>query len=92
MGLWIKDGPLGICSRCHRKFLLSDLSADPNIPGMTVCEADRDEFDPYRRPQRKAENIAVRGGTGPDVSLRIPNILWDEGESLWDDGDSIWGS
>ena len=39
---------IGICARCSLKFFLADLVPDPNDPGLMVCKADRDEFDPYR--------------------------------------------
>jgi hypothetical protein len=40
--------------------LLSELSPDPNYPGLMVCEEDRDEYDPYRLPARQTENITLR--------------------------------
>lgn len=39
---------LALCARCSRKFKLAELSSDPNIPGLMVCDADLDEYDPYR--------------------------------------------
>jgi hypothetical protein len=62
---------LGICDRCRRKFSLDDLYSDPNSPGLRVCRADRDQFDPYRLPVRKAENITLRF-VRPDVPLTVP--------------------
>jgi hypothetical protein len=50
---------IGICARCSRKFPLSELQPDPNYPGLRVCEADRDAFDPYRLPARQPENITL---------------------------------
>lgn len=51
---------IGICGRCSRKFPLDELMPDPNYPGLRVCEADRDEFDPYRLPARQTEDISLR--------------------------------
>ncbi len=50
---------IGICSRCSRKFPLHMLHPDMNFPGLRVCEADRDDFDPYRLPARQTENITL---------------------------------
>lgn len=51
---------IGICGRCSRKFPIGELLPDPNYPGLRVCEADKDDFDPYRLPARQPENIALR--------------------------------
>lgn len=51
---------IGICGRCSCKFPIGELQPDPNYPGLLVCDADRDEFDPYRLPARQPENIALR--------------------------------
>lgn len=51
---------IGICGRCSRKFPLDELMPDPNYPGLRVCAADRDEYDPYRLPARQTEDIALR--------------------------------
>ena len=48
---------IGICARCSRKMSLEDLSSDPNYPGLYVCEADKDHFDPYRLAPRQPERI-----------------------------------
>ena len=50
---------IGICGRCSRKFSLDDLYSDPNYPGLKVCLADRDEYDPYRLPARQPEKISL---------------------------------
>lgn len=59
---------IGICGRCSRKFPLDELMPDPNYPGLRVCAADRDEYDPYRLPARQTEDIALRFPR-PDVPL-----------------------
>jgi hypothetical protein len=59
---------IGICGRCSRKFSLDDLYSDPNAPGLMVCAADRDEYDPYRLPARQPDNI-VLPFTRPDTPI-----------------------
>lgn len=59
---------IGICARCSRKMSLDDLHSDPNFPGLMVCVADLDEFDPYRLPARQSEDITLRF-VRPDVSI-----------------------
>lgn len=51
---------VGICDRCARKFPIGELLPDPNYPGLRVCKDDRDDFDPWRLPARKTENVTVR--------------------------------
>jgi|TARA_R110002012_G_scaffold319929_1_gene541809 hypothetical protein len=50
---------IGICARCSLKFFLADLVPDPNDPGLMVCKADRDEFDPYRLAPREPDQIVL---------------------------------
>jgi len=59
---------VAICDRCSRKFAYVDLMPDPNFPGMRVCKADLDKFDPWRLPAIQTENIALRFPR-PDVSI-----------------------
>jgi hypothetical protein len=59
---------IGLCARCSRKFSLDDLHSDPNFPGLMVCKADLDEFDPYRLPARQTEDITLRF-VRPDESI-----------------------
>lgn len=75
MGVWLNTRgrsslAIGICGRCNRKFPLDDLRPDPNIPALMVCDKDRDQFDPYRLPARKTENISLRFPR-PDVSIAL---------------------
>ena len=75
MGVWLNTRgrsslAIGICGRCNRKFPLDDLRPDPNIPALMVCDKDRDQFDPYRLPARRTENIALRFPR-PDVSIAL---------------------
>lgn len=62
---------IGICARCSLKFPLEELSPDRNSPGLMVCKADNDEFDPYRLPARQPDNITLPF-TRPDVDLDVP--------------------
>jgi hypothetical protein len=41
------------------KHYLSDLTSDPNFPGLKVCSECKDEYDPYRLTPRKPEDIAL---------------------------------
>ena len=50
---------IGICARCSRKMKLADLKPDPNYPNLMVCEADRDDFDPYRLAPRRPDQIVL---------------------------------
>lgn len=59
---------VGLCDRCSRKMPLGDLHEDPNSPGLRVCKADLDQFDPWRLPARPPDKIALRF-TRPDVPL-----------------------
>jgi hypothetical protein len=59
---------IGICGRCSRKFSMTELQPDPNYPGLLVCDADRDNYDPYRLPARQPENITLRFAR-PDTSI-----------------------
>lgn len=61
---------IGICGRCSRKFSLDDLYSDPNFPGLKVCRADLDDYDPYRLPARPADKISLRF-VRPDVPLTV---------------------
>ena len=59
---------IAICDRCHFKFAIGDLYSDPNSPGLKVCMADLDDFDPYRLPQRVPEIISLPFAR-PDTTL-----------------------
>lgn len=59
---------VGICGRCSRKFLLAELHPDPNYPGLMVCEADTDEYDPYRLAPRREDQV-VLPFTRPDTPI-----------------------
>ena len=50
---------IGICARCSRKFLLAKLKPDPNYPALMVCDADRDEYDPYRLAPRRPDQVVL---------------------------------
>lgn len=65
---------IGICARCSRKFPLLELQPDRNSPGLMVCKADNDEFDPYRLPARQTENINLPF-VRPDTPLDVPTTV-----------------
>jgi hypothetical protein len=47
----------------------SVMRADPNFPGLQVCDQGcADQLDPYRLPARKTEKITIRFPR-PDVSV-----------------------
>ena len=76
--------PWALCDRCRRKFKHSDLSSDPNYPGLMVCRADRDILDPYRLRPRNTEDIVLRF-VRPDATLvteRYEMIIKDYLEDL----------
>ena len=50
---------IGICARCQRKFFIEDLHSDPNTPGLKVCIDDLDDYDPYRLPARRTEDVTL---------------------------------
>lgn len=50
---------IGICDRCSFKFPIGELHSDPNTPGLKVCVDCIDEYDPYRLPARKTEDITL---------------------------------
>lgn len=50
---------IGICARCSRKFLLAELSPDPNYPALMVCREDSDDYDPYRLSARPEDRITL---------------------------------
>jgi hypothetical protein len=69
---------LGICGRCSRKFVLSELMSDPNSPGLKVCRDDLDDYDPYRLAPRKEDNMVLPFNR-PDTSLETnPSGVIDE--------------
>lgn len=59
---------IGICARCSRKFKLAELHSDPNYPNLMVCDADTDEYDPYRLAPREPDQIVLPFNR-PDVPL-----------------------
>lgn len=74
---------IGICGRCSRKMLLADLSPDPNYPGLMVCAADRDEYDPYRLAPRGPDKI-VLPFVRPDVSINThpAGVIQEQGDQF----------
>lgn len=50
---------IGVCARCWQKFSIEDLHSDPNSPGLKVCIDDLDDYDPYRLPARRTEDVTL---------------------------------
>lgn len=71
---------LGLCARCSRKFFLSELRPDPNYPALMVCDADSDDYDPYRLAPRKEDQVTLPF-TRPDT-----NIATDPSGVISEDG------
>lgn len=59
---------IAVCERCGMKKYRGELEKDPNN-GLSVCSACKDDFDPWRKPARPTENIAVKGGPLKDEDL-----------------------
>ena len=81
---------IGICARCSRKFPLAELSQDPNYPGLMVCEADRDEYDPYRLAPRRPDQIVLPFNR-PDTPINThpAGVIQEQGNEfiITEDGD-----
>jgi hypothetical protein len=75
---------IGVCGRCSRKFKLAELSSDPNSPGLKVCAADLDDYDPYRLAPR-AEDQIVLPFTRPDtpVNTRPAGLIQEAGDEFF---------
>lgn len=83
---------IAYCDRCSRKFPIDDLHPDPNSPGLMVCDADRDDYDPYRMPARPADYITlpfVRGDTS--VATDPNGVISEDGDMflITEDGDDF---
>jgi len=61
---------IGLCARCSRKFRLADLHPDPNFPNLMVCEADMDDYDPYRLAAKPEDKVALPF-VRPDLPLSV---------------------
>lgn len=72
---------IGLCARCARKMFLAELAPDPNYPGLMVCEADRDQHDPYRLAPRRPDTV-VLPFTRPDLPLgtRPSGLIQETGD------------
>ena len=73
MGLYLPVRSVGgtmaiaICARCGKKMYAGERRKDPNN-GLWVCDADLDDYDPWRLPARAAEDITVQNPR-PDEDL-----------------------
>lgn len=78
---------IGVCDRCHRKFPIGDLQPDRNSPGLLVCQADNDVFDPWRLPTRQSEDITLPYYR-PDVPIGVnPEAETPDGDLRTTEGD-----
>lgn len=67
--LGYSDIAIAVCDRCKMKRAHSVMRADPNFPGLQVCDQGcADQLDPYRLPARQTERIQLRFPR-PDVSV-----------------------
>jgi hypothetical protein len=71
---------IAVCDRCKMKRPFVSMMADPNFPGLRVCDQGcKDELDPYRLPARKTERINLRFPR-PDESVAVdPDALLTNG-------------
>lgn len=75
---------LAICGRCSRKMFLSQLQPDPNFPGLMVCEADRDDYDPYRLAPRAPDNIVLPFVRPDDpLNTRPAGLIQEAGDEFF---------
>lgn len=64
---------VAICARCGIKYPRTELTYDPNFPGLLVCSYDIDTLDPYRLAARETESL-IFDGPRPDVDLSLPAL------------------
>jgi hypothetical protein len=82
---------IGLCARCSRKFPLAELSSDPNYPGLMVCAADRDDYDPYRLAPRAPDKIILPfNRPDTDISTNPSGVIYESGDefAITEDGDN----
>lgn len=72
MSLYITDGPIAICDRCHTKYLRSELSPDRDKPGLMVCRPCNDVMDPWRLPFTPKDADIHVDRARPDQALDVP--------------------
>ncbi len=78
---------IAICDRCHLKFAWTELSSDPNNPGLRVCKNDRDIFDPWRLPAPPVENIALPWARPDEKIVAAPSMVTEYEGIILGDGD-----
>lgn len=59
---------IAICGRCSFKMKYTELSSDPNVPGLQVCKECRDNIDPYRLAPRQPDSYLLQKPR-PDTNL-----------------------
>ena len=75
----INSGPnvaIAECPRCHRHLQYVDLVQDPNNLNW-MCKLCRDDFDPWRLPPRRTEDISLAHARPDphDYSTQVPPTL-----------------
>lgn len=66
---------IGICARCSVKYAMSDLTPDPNAPGLLVCpDGCKDVLDPWRLPPRDGDRISIEYAR-PDIDISTPGAM-----------------
>lgn len=75
MSLFITDGPVAICDRCHTKYLRRELSPDRDKPGLMVCRHCNDVRDPWRQPWTPKDADISVDRPRPEQKLDVPNTM-----------------
>lgn len=84
---------IAVCDRCRRKFPIGALRADPNLPGLMVCDADRDLYDPYRLAPRQTEDITLAFVRREfDIATNPGGVIGEAGDTflITEEGDGFF--
>ena len=75
---------IGICGRCNFKRKISELTSDPNAPGLRVCiRGCVDDLDPWRLPARAEDKITLTYPR-PEVPVATPDDAFND-PANWND-------
>lgn len=66
------DLSIAICQRCWLQYDYKQLSEDPNIKGLRVCQDCKDQFDPWRLAPPPPDPLQLRRPR-PDTPLDVPD-------------------
>jgi hypothetical protein len=50
---------IAVCDRCRLKVRYTELRPDGNSPGLRVCADCCDQYDPWRLPARRTEDVTL---------------------------------